>query len=65
MKADRLSDIMCEIGHATVKLLAGDMMVFKSTLINELAERISATNDAAYMGLLSDAIAFLDKTFEQ
>lgn len=61
MPANSLNNIMCEIGHATVKLLTGNMIVFKSTLKNELAERISATDDAKYMTLLNDAIDFLDR----
>ncbi|WP_273839980.1 hypothetical protein [Providencia rettgeri] len=64
MAANSLRDIMCEIGHATVKLLAGNMIVFKSTLKDELAERISTTEDDRYVALLNDAIDFLDRDFK-
>ena len=52
---------MIEIGYATVKLLFGNMMVFKSTLVNELTERMVASGDDEYKKLLNESIEFLHR----
>ncbi|EMX6283558.1 hypothetical protein AB7092_13435 [Providencia rettgeri] len=61
MADSRTSEIMIEIGYATVKLLFGNMMVFKSTLVNELTERMVASGDDEYKKLLNESIEFLHR----
>ncbi|EJD6379070.1 hypothetical protein M0L12_RS18890 [Providencia rettgeri] len=61
MADSRTSEIMIEIGYATVKLLFGNMMVFKSTLVNELTERMVASRDDEYKKLLNESIEFLHR----
>lgn len=61
MADSRTSEIMIEIGYATVKLLFGNMMVFKSTLVNELTERMVESGDDEYKKLLNESIEFLHR----
>ncbi|HGY1113934.1 TPA: hypothetical protein ACNUX9_000720 [Providencia rettgeri] len=64
MADSRTSEIMIEIGYATVKLLFGNMMVFKSTLVNELTERMVASGDDEYKKLLNESIEFLHRNVD-